>query len=245
MTQLADVFDYSQLSASALTHRRRTAFASYADENIAVKPGAPDDGAFASVAQRAFFAPGLESRRLVAVAPADYSADVRSMSTALGEACAHQSRGSVCIVDASRSNRASGQLAGRAVLGLSDVLFGHCDLGEAAVVVENNLWSISAGRRTSEVAENVPPAVFVATLEAVKNRFEHVILNLSGDAMQRDLSILAGVVDGAVLVVDASATRRHTARKVVADCRAAQVDVIGAVLTNRTFPIPGVIYRHL
>jgi hypothetical protein len=238
-----------QLSSSAAAsrqsiHRPRTAFVSFADENIAAKPEAPDDGAFAVVAQRAFFPPGVETRRLVAVAPADYSADVRSMSAALGKACAHQTRGPVCIVDASWSVSETAESKGKTAVGLSDILFGDCNLGEAAVVVENNLWSISAGLRTREAAGNVPPADFVATLETVKDRFEHVVLNVSGDAMRRDLSMLAGVVDGAVLVVDAAATRTHTARKVVADCRAAQISVIGAVLTNRTFPIPGLLYRH-
>jgi Mrp family chromosome partitioning ATPase len=56
---------------------------------------------------------------------------------------------------------------------------------------------------------------------------------------------LAPVVDGVVLVIDSVTSRRETARRVADELKTARIHVLGAVLTNRTFPIPPSLYRRL
>jgi Mrp family chromosome partitioning ATPase len=48
-----------------------------------------------------------------------------------------------------------------------------------------------------------------------------------------------------VLVLKANSSRRESARGAVHDLRAAKVKVLGAVLNQRTFPIPQSIYDKL
>jgi Mrp family chromosome partitioning ATPase len=48
-----------------------------------------------------------------------------------------------------------------------------------------------------------------------------------------------------VLVVQANATRRDAARKAKESLQAANVRLLGAVLDNRTFPIPDAIYQRI
>lgn len=65
-------------------------------------------------------------------------------------------------------------------------------------------------------------------------------LGYSGEAV-----VLGQMVDGVVIVVSANSTRRATARTAKENLQAAQVRLLGAVLNNRTFPIPEPLYRRL
>jgi Mrp family chromosome partitioning ATPase len=56
---------------------------------------------------------------------------------------------------------------------------------------------------------------------------------------------LGGFTDGVVLVLKAHSSRRETARSAVHDLAAANVRTLGAVLNQRTFPIPEKLYRRL
>ena len=58
-------------------------------------------------------------------------------------------------------------------------------------------------------------------------------------------SYWAMVADAAILVIEANSTRRLTARKAKESLDAAGVRVLGTVLHNRSFPIPGWVYRNL
>ena len=56
---------------------------------------------------------------------------------------------------------------------------------------------------------------------------------------------MGGLCDGIVLVVEANSTRRVAAQKVKERLHAANARLLGAVLSDRTFPIPEAIYRKL
>ena len=51
--------------------------------------------------------------------------------------------------------------------------------------------------------------------------------------------------DGVVLVLKANSTRRATALKVKESFEASNVRLLGAVLNDRTFPIPEALYRKM
>jgi Mrp family chromosome partitioning ATPase len=51
--------------------------------------------------------------------------------------------------------------------------------------------------------------------------------------------------DGVALVIEAHRTRRVKAQKAKEILQAANLKVLGTVLSERTFPIPEAIYRNL
>jgi len=53
------------------------------------------------------------------------------------------------------------------------------------------------------------------------------------------------LVDGVILIIDAAVTRPSIAQPVVGVLRSAGVTILGAVLTNRRYPVPGSIYQRL
>jgi protein-tyrosine kinase len=53
------------------------------------------------------------------------------------------------------------------------------------------------------------------------------------------------MADGVILVVEANSTRREMARTAKETFDDANVKLLGAILNNRTFPIPEALYRKL
>jgi protein-tyrosine kinase len=75
--------------------------------------------------------------------------------------------------------------------------------------------------------------------------FDYLLVDTSPAGTHGDATLLGTLVDGIVLVVEADATRREAARRTVESLRAMKASILGAVLTNRTLPIPEAIYRKL
>ena len=57
--------------------------------------------------------------------------------------------------------------------------------------------------------------------------------------------ILGFVADAAILVVEANSTRCLSAKNAQQTLAAAGIRLLGTVLQNRSFPIPGRIYKRL
>jgi len=65
-------------------------------------------------------------------------------------------------------------------------------------------------------------------------------LNAFADGM-----LLARLLDGVVLVLEANSTRREAALQVTESLKTTKIVILGAVLNNRTFPIPEAVYKRL
>jgi len=57
-------------------------------------------------------------------------------------------------------------------------------------------------------------------------------------------AIFGGWSDGVVLVLKANSSRRDSTREAIQQMQASNVRMLGAVLNQRTFPIPQRIYKH-
>jgi Mrp family chromosome partitioning ATPase len=75
--------------------------------------------------------------------------------------------------------------------------------------------------------------------------FDHVLIDSPALNRSADALSLGRLVDGMLLVLQSNATRRETARTVIANIRNASVNLLGAVLNKRTFPIPQNLYDRL
>jgi Mrp family chromosome partitioning ATPase len=132
--------------------------------------------------------------------------------------------------------------------GLSDALIDpdhDADMGTLVTRIGRNLWLLPAGSRCAAALPHFLAEQLRVRLPQLLATFEYVLVDASSASTHTDVSVLGPLVDGAVLVVEANATRRDAARRVAGQLQAANVRVLGVVLTNRTFPIPEIIYRRL
>jgi Mrp family chromosome partitioning ATPase len=79
----------------------------------------------------------------------------------------------------------------------------------------------------------------------LRQYFEYVLIDAPALNLGNDGIMLSQAAEGVVLVLKANASRREAARVAVQELQDAGGRVLGAVLNQRTFPIPQAIYSKL
>jgi len=155
----------------------------------------------------------------------------------------------VCIVDANLRNPSLPGFFGVSNhRGLLDALANEGSrVSTFTTQLEANLWLLSAGG----TGPGAPPALnselLGARLKELRDEFRYVLVDAPALNVHMDAIALArnGNADGIIVVLQADSTRRETAIKAVASVRQAKIEVLGAVLNRRSFPIPELLYRRL
>lgn len=102
----------------------------------------------------------------------------------------------------------------------------------------------------------VPPDFFSAAYQTLlnsdrlqsrllelKSEYSFVLIDTPSVNSFADSAVLGRMADGVVLVLEANATRRDSARKAKESLESAGVQVLGVVLNKRTYPIPSALYH--
>lgn len=160
-----------------------------------------------------------------------------------GEVLANQVSASVCLVDANlRSPRLHEQFGVANHHGLSDALMQAEPIDRfVSQLSPSNLAILSCGGTIDNARALLTSNRMNARLAELRSIFDYVLI----DASPREAAALAAASDGLVLVLKANSSRKETVRSTVSQLQAANVKILGAVLNQRTFPIPEGLYRRL
>lgn len=155
--------------------------------------------------------------------------------------------GPVCLVDANlRSpslHRYFGVYAGR---GLPEALQESAPVHNfVREIPGKNLWLMSCGALPPDLEDLASAGKMRSRLVELCAEFKHVLVDAPPVNASADALALGKMADGLVLVVEANATRRESARKAIESMEAAQVKPLGVVLNKRTFPIPNALYNRV
>jgi len=175
--------------------------------------------------------------RQVVFSAVEADSDLRNLCRSVGEALAAQAHGTVAVVGG-YPRLQGGNESQASARGERDAAR---PLRQIAARVRGNLWLVPDGRTGGGC---VSAASLQAYLSEVRRQFEYSIVEAAPAASDETLS-LAQFADGIILVLSAHHTRRAAARQIKAALAAAQVHILGAVLSDRVFPIPEAIYRRL
>jgi len=152
---------------------------------------------------------------------------------------------SVCVVDSnplsSSLNRffGLGDQSGSAEAATGDSLFSR-----ARRIAGSNLTLIAAGAAMADSQlARWESAAF--GLRELRSQFDYILINGPTVPDRGQSLFLGSLSDGVVLILEANATRRDTAARVKREMEQANVPVLGAILNNRTFPIPDALYSKL
>jgi Mrp family chromosome partitioning ATPase len=168
------------------------------------------------------------------------------MCARVAEGLAAQGRGSVCVVDCNlRSPGVHQQFGSENHHGLSDALLGSGPIREYAHRWSRNLWFLSCGASAEAGLTMLGSDRMRSRLAELQTAFDYILIDAAPLNAHNDAIILGGLSDGVVLVLKANSSRRETARKALQELQGANVRVLGAVLNQRTFPIPEALYKRL
>ncbi len=154
---------------------------------------------------------------------------------------------SVCLVDANFRTPSLPRFLGVSDdRGLADSLIGEGGIRSFAKQLKpSNLWLLSAGILVPESPSLLNSDRLKLRLQELREEFDYILIDAPALNLYADAIALGRITDGVVVVLQADSTRRETARKGLESLRQANIEVIGAVLNRRTFPIPDFVYRRL
>ena len=193
--------------------------------------------------QRIFLSANGRAPRQVVLCGVDEENGSSSVCAMAGRTLAANSSRPVCLVDANvRSPRLSGLFGVDGTTpfsGLSDSVRDQC------VKIGGNLWLAGPNILADNSRVLLPPDQLKERLAQLREMFEYMLIDAPGTSVCGDAQLLGLVADAAILVIEADSTRRLTARKAKETLDAAGVRLLGAVLHNRSFPIPQGLYKRL
>jgi len=155
--------------------------------------------------------------------------------------------GSICLVDANFRSPSLPRLLGTTNgYGLTNALL---EDGPVQAFVRPlhiaNAWLLSCGSLGPGSLNLLNSQRMKARFEELRTQFDYLLIDAPSLSRYADATALGRLTDGVVLVLEANSTRKETALNVMENLRAAQIQVLGAVLNKRTFPIPELLYRRL
>jgi hypothetical protein len=201
-----------------------------------------DPGLFAQeqlrrLVRQVFFPGWPRPAHHVAFAGIEEGTDIGPICMHVGQILAVQAPGNTCVVEANP------YVKDEEAAGVEDTC--SADLRSCARHIANKLWLLPQRTFLGECADGASAAWLECRMEKLRLAFDYTVLHVPAAAHHSEAAVLAHLSDGAVLVLEANATRRVAAHRVKETMQAANVRVLGTVLTGRTFPIPERIYRKL
>ena len=161
------------------------------------------------------------------------------------EYLASQGDASVCLVDANfRSPQLHNHydIGNRTGLAAALTTDGSIRAFAAALPIKN-LWLIPSGSAKPGSDANV--GRFRARFAELREEFDHVLVSAPALTHENEATLMGQLADGVVLIVKANQSRRDSVRQAKEQLETAKVNLLGAVLDQRTFPIPEFLYRRL
>jgi len=129
-------------------------------------------------------------------------------------------------------------------LGLTDVLEDKAVLSDAVQEAGDKLFVLTAGK-TGHAGLNFPDTErFSSLIEQAEKKYEIVLIDCPNLKDFKDTPALSAYVSGIILIVSEGKARKEVLKASLEALQKKQARFIGAVLNNRTFAIPGVIYER-
>ena len=155
--------------------------------------------------------------------------------------------GSVCLVDANLRNPSLAEFLGAPdPRGLVTSLLENGEIRSFTKQLEpSNLWLLPAGTVEAQSPSLLNSERLKMRLQELRKEFDYVLIDSPALNLYADALALGGLAEGLVVVLQADSTRRESALKGLQTLRDARINVLGAVLNRRTFPIPNFVYRRL
>ncbi len=197
--------------------------------------------------QRLFLAPGQPAPKAVMFVAIDSANGSSRLCALTAELLSETIRGSVCLVEGNfRTPSLPGVFGIDNHHGLTDSLRQVGPIrGFAKQVGGQSLWLLSSGSLGKDSLNLLNSDRMKERIAELRSEFDYLLIDVPPFNAYADALVFGRLTDGVVLVLEANQTRREAAQRVAESLRSAGIPVLGAVLNNRTFPIPGALYKRI
>lgn len=191
------------------------------------------------------FAPLQRSVRMLLVAGVDRRTGPAWITACAAELLSRQVGEKVCVIDADFEQGQMRDIFNVAAdQGFLDALVSDEPITGYCQRLTDNLWVLPSGSAITD--QNLPSAVAIKRrVDQLRRHFGYCLMAGPTISDSAEALALAQLTDGVLLVVEANATRRDIAVAAKDRLTTTGVPILGAVLNNRTFPIPDNLYSRL
>lgn len=200
-----------------------------------------------AVVQQVFLLSGTGAPRTVVLVGSEPGTGCTWVCAHLAQMLASRVAASVCVVDANLGAPAlHTQFGVENGYGLAEALAQLDPVRSFARPLSlPNLWLISAGAAGENAQAMLASDRMRLRITELRSEFDFVLIDAPALGASNGAIALGSISDGVILVLKANASRRETAKQAIDDLQAANAKVLGAVLNQRTYPIPSKIYKKL
>jgi Mrp family chromosome partitioning ATPase len=196
---------------------------------------------------RAFLLNRQNAPRVVVFAGVNPGDGSSSVVASAAEVLAEQGAGSTCVVDANFRTPSLHKFWSLGNdRGLADALKCPDPIGSFVQQVPGRgFMLLPSGNVAPESHALLNDDGIGLRMDELRKTFDNILIDAPAANLYADVLTLGHLADGVILVLKSSATRREAARRVKESFSEAQVRLLGAVLNNRTYPIPQALYERL
>lgn len=185
-----------------------------------------------------------EGARTILVGAVDAPSSSAEIAAEIGKFAARNTQLRVLIVDTSfRVPKIHSYFKIPLNPGLKQVLAGNMSWLQASKSVQDHLTVIPAGGTGAESGV-MDPEIWKNLSDTLKANFDLILLT-SDSLIEEDVALLTSRVDKTALVVDECRTRKEVAKAAMQSLAPRKSELIGAIVNNRSFPIPKWIYDNI
>ena len=199
------------------------------------------------VVHQIFLVPRAAAPRTVVFASPEQGSGCSWVCAHVADVLAARVAGSVCLVDANLRNPSLHSQFG---------IENHRGISEALLQPDPirtfvrplglpNLWLISGGSSAEAAQGFLASDRMRLRMTELKAEFDFVLVDTPAMNASNEAFSIGSLADGVVVVLKANASRKQTARQAIEQLQGGKARVLGAVLNQRTFPIPESIYKRL
>jgi Mrp family chromosome partitioning ATPase len=197
--------------------------------------------------QAIFLTPGKEPPKVVVFTGAESAAGCSSICVGAAQALAAHVEEPVCLVDSNLRypslHLCLGVEKGK---GLSEALENPEPIREFVRKIPGaDLWLLTSGLTSSPHVGTINSSRLAARIGELRQEFGYVLMDSPPVNVYSDAISAGQSSDGVVLILSAHSTRKEAARKAKESLEISGARLLGAVLNNRTYPIPQGIYDRL
>jgi hypothetical protein len=194
---------------------------------------------------RQVFLPGWpKPAHQVVFSAVDPETDISAICMQVGLTLSAQVPGTTCLVEANLNSPGLEQVVEKNGHDLIANLE-RSGFRDPSRRLSNELWLVPRNVFLDGNESGLSGAWLQDRLTELRETFDYTVLYGPPAGAGSEAALLASLCDGMVLVVEANSTRRVAALKAKERLYAANARLLGTVLSERTFPIPDMIYRKL
>jgi len=129
--------------------------------------------------------------------------------------------------------------------GLSNILAGDAYFNESVQKNGSTLSVLTAGNSPLNPITLLDTPRMAALMKDAREKYDIILIDAPQMKDYKDAAMTASYSDGMVLVIEEGYARKEVVKSVVDPLLTKKVNILGAVLNNRTFEIPRVIYERV